>query len=137
MLQGKKLVGGRVNWYGERQILFKQEKVIEYLFCPNHDGTYKNTWELIPPEITPNNNSYHSKSNSARQKILLELLSTSRPPASLTLRWSSSARFSNQIIPCWFILTQDAPLELALYQSHSPHFKHFHTSCFSLIFMLH
>ena len=40
---GEKLVGGRVNWYGERQILFKQEKVIEYLFCPNHDGIYKNT----------------------------------------------------------------------------------------------
>ena len=42
---GEKLVGGggRVNWYRERQILFKQEKVIEYLFCPKHDGTYKNT----------------------------------------------------------------------------------------------
>ena len=40
---GEKIVGERVNWYGERQILFKMEKVIEYLFCPNHDRTYKNT----------------------------------------------------------------------------------------------
>ena len=26
---GEKLVGERVNWYGERHILFQQEKVIE------------------------------------------------------------------------------------------------------------